>query len=326
MEPYYPLRAWSHSTEVEVIDCIQELYSRKGYKTKNLHSSDRVHELGVDLECERDMNKILFAVKMKPRKDDRKQLSDFAETAKTGTGIYVFIENPTRPFDEFSKSKHQIIFWDAIRLHKELVEGEIPSYLRLLFAILPISDTLTKINEVIYMRRNTSYQKRKLTSEELDKLWVAKDNIVKMRSMLLFTYTRWTKRLMNKTNKEPSEYQALLDEVFEDLDTINHLSGEKLVASFEELANKNPDILGLYWDNISQRTNWKYFTHAIEKVPEQSAPDFIRFSWVTPRLEKSTLSVMRGFYSSINYILENFHTVALDIEDGIDWVFEDMRP
>jgi hypothetical protein len=44
-----------------------------------------------------------------------------------------------------------------------------------------------------------------------------------------------------------------------------------------------------------------------------------------PRLERSTLSVMRGFYSSINYILENFHIVAKNLEDGIDWVFEDMK-
>jgi hypothetical protein len=74
------------------------------------------------------------------------------------------------------------------------------------------------------------------------------------------------------------------------------------------------------------RNSYYNFTHAIEKVPEQSAPDFIRFSWITPILEISTLSVMRGFYSSINYILENFHTVALNIEYGIGWVFEDMRP
>jgi len=70
---------------------------------------------------------------------------------------------------------------------------------------------------------------------------------------------------MNKLIKDPKEYQTLLNEVFEDLNSINYLAGEKLISSFEEIANRNPDLLGLYWDNIRKRTNWKYFTNAIEK-------------------------------------------------------------
>jgi len=57
MESYYPLSAWKRSTEVDITECIQELYSKKGYKTKNFHQSDRIHEQGVDLECEKGSEK-----------------------------------------------------------------------------------------------------------------------------------------------------------------------------------------------------------------------------------------------------------------------------
>ena len=325
MESEYPLRAWDRCTEDYIIQCLQELYSKKGYATKNFHADDRVHELGTDLECVKGEERIGFAVKKKPRKSDIKQLNAFAKAVENKIGIYVFINPPTRPFEQFAQSLNHITFWNATRLHKEFVEGELPSYLCLLFSVHPIANTLTKTNEIIYTKRKTSYRKRKLTPQELDKLWVAKDNIVKMRSMLLNIYTRWAKKLMTKSIREPKEYQMLINEVFEELDLVNLLCGEKLISSFEEIADKHPDLFGLYWDNIRQRTNWIYFAVAVEKVPLQQVSDFIRLWWVMPRLEKSTLSVMRGFYSSVNYILENFHTVAKNLEDGIDWVFEDMR-
>ena len=130
---------------------------------------------------------------------------------------------------------------------------------------------------------------------------------------------------MTKSTRTPNEYQAIIDEVFEELDVINLLCSEKLVSSFEEIGDRHPDLFGLFWDNISRRTNWKLFTVAVEKIPMEHISNFIRLWWVIPRLDKSTLSVMRGFYSSTNYILENFHTVTKNLEDGIDWVFEDMR-
>lgn len=319
------IQAWSRSTEDEIIRCIQEVFSRKGYETKNFHADDRVHELGRDLVCVRGEEEIAFSVKKKPRKKDIKQLKTFVETVKNKKGIYVFIEPPTRPFEQFMKSLTTIIFWNASRLHEELVKGESTPYLRLLFSAHPVADTLTKVNEIVYTKRKTSFEKRKLTTEELEKLWVAKDNIVKMRSMLLNMYTRWAKKLMAKTMRKPQEYQEIIDEVFEDLDVVNFLCGEKLTSSFEEIGDKHPNLFGLFWDNVSQRTNWKLFTVAIEKVKTENISDLIRLWWVLPKLDISISYVMKGFYSTVNYILDNFHTVAKNLEDGIDWVFEDMK-
>jgi hypothetical protein len=325
MEPLYTIRAWTHSNEGDIIRCIQEVFLRKGYKTKNFHADDRIHELGVDLECRREYERVVFAVKKKPKKKDIKQLETFVKSSKDKKGIYVYVEPPTRPFEQYEKSLEKVTFWDASRLHAELVKNESIYYLCLLFSAHPVADALTKVNEVIYEKRKTSYLPRKLTTQELDKLWVAKDNIVKTRSMLLNAYTRWTKKLMAKSSRDPEEYQAIVDEIFEELDVIDLLSSEKLVSSFVEIADMHPDLFGLYWNNVRKRTNWKYFVVAVEKHPEPVS-DFIRLRWVIPRLDTSSLSVMRGFYSGINYILENFHTVANNLEDGIDWVFEDMRP
>ena len=324
MESVYPIRAWSRSTENDIIRCIQEVFSKNRYETKNFHVDDRVHELGTDLECTKGQERIVFAVKKKPKKIDIKQLRTFAKEAKHYKKIYVSVEPATRPFEEVARSIDGVTFWNASRLHEELVKEESISYLCLLFSVHPIVDTLTQINIILYDKRKTSFHKRKLTVQELDKLWVAKDNVVKMRAMLLNVYSRWMNKLMTKTAKEPQEYQTIIDEVFEELDLINRLCGQKLATSFEEIAEKHPDLFGLYWDNVSQRTGWKVFTINIEKIPVEHVSEFVRLQWVMPGLSNSK-SVMRGFYSTINYILENLHTTAKNLEDGIDWIFEDMR-
>jgi hypothetical protein len=265
-----------------------------------------------------------FAVKKKPKKIDIKQLRTFAKEAKYDKKIYVSVEPATRPFEEVARSIDDVTFWNASMLHKELVREESISYLCLLFSVHPIVDTLTRVNIILYDNRRTSFHKRKLNTQELDKLWVAKDNIVKIRAMLLNLYSRWMNKLMTKTAKEPQEYQTIIDEVFEEIDLINRLCGQKLTTSFEEIAEKHPDLFGLYWDNASQRTDWKVLTINIEKISAEHVSEFVRLKWVMPGLSNSK-SNMRGFYSTINYILENLHTTAKNLEDGIDWVFEDMR-
>ena len=325
MELSYTIRAWSRSTEDEIIQYIQEIFSKKGYRTKNFHADDRIHEFGIDLECIKGEEITAFAVKKKPKQKDIKQLKTFVESTKDKKAIYVYVDTPTRPFERFARSLGTITFWNSSRLHKYLVEYESTPYLCLLFSVHPIANTLTRVIEIIHAKKRTTYQERKLTTQELDRLWVAKDNIVKMRSMLMNVYSRWTKKLMTKSTRAPQEYQAIIDEVFEELDVTNLLCSEKLISSFEEIGDRHPDLFGLFWDNISRRTNWKLFTVAVKKIPIEHISNFIRLWWVIPRLDKSTLSVMRGFYSSINYILENFHTVTKNLEDGVDWVFDDMR-
>ena len=324
MESHYPIRAWDRSTEDDIINCLQEVYLKRGYVTKNFHATDRIHELGTDLECAKGKDKIAFAVKKKPRKHDIKQLNSFATTTKNKKAIYVFIEPPTRPFEQVAQTLDSVTFWNALELHKELIENESNLYLRLYFSAHLIVETLAKVHEIIYEKRNTSYQKRKLTTPELDSLWITKDNIVKMRSMLLNVYSRWTKKLMTKTSRKPQEYQKLINQVFEELDVVNLLSGEKLVSSFQEIAYRHPNLFGLYWDNVRQRTNWIFFAVGVEKLSPEAVSSFIRSKWIIPSLPGSPSSVMRGFYSNVNYILENYHTVAKNLEDGIDWVFEDM--
>lgn len=324
MDPIYPVRAWSHFPEDDIISSLEEVYSKNGYETKNFHNKDRVHELGTDLECLKHEEKIGFAVKKKPKKEDIEQLLTFSKQPGQTKKIYVFIESGTRPFEEAKRSVNNVTWWNAQQLHDKLVKEESVSYLCRLFSANPIADTLTHITHIPYSKKKTSFIRRKLTSIELEKLWIAKDNMVKMRAMLLNVYSRWTNRLMTKCERKPSEYQAIIDEVFEELDLINHLCAQKLTTSFEEIGEAHPDFFGLFWDNILQRTDWKAFAISVEKIPFDKVSAFVRFKWVMPELSTSKY-VMKGFYSSINYILERFHFVAKNLEDGIDWVFKDMH-
>lgn len=324
MDSSYSSNTWSKSREEEIIQCLEDVFSRRGYTTKNFHIEDRVNELGTDLKCLRDNEKIEFAVKKKPKKKDIQQLKTFSKSTNGSKKIYVYVEPPTRFFESSMRLVKSVTFWDAYRLHEELIDGESIRYICLLFSNLPISNVIAKAYEIVYDKRKTNYQIRKLTFNELDRLWTIKDNVVKMRSMLLNISTRWTKKLMTKSIRTPEEYNSMLEELFEELDIVNLLTGKKLTSSFEEIAEKNPDLFGLFWENARQRTNWKDLVVTIEKRTQDNTLDFLHYWWFMPKQGDSTEAVMRGFYSTLNYILERFHEALKNLEDGIDWVFEDM--
>jgi len=322
MSPSYSRKAWSKVEELEILDCIEEVYSRKRYSTKNYHRADRRHELGVDLLCKKDNEQIAFAVKKKPRKEDIRQLNSFIKNTEGMRRIYVHIDPPTRPFeDELKKVQDRLEIWDSDRLHKELVSGASPYYLSLYFSSHPIFENLTGSIRILHKTRRANYVPHRFTSEEADAIWLLKDNIVKMRSTLLQIYMRWAAVLMTRTERLPDEYQSILDAIFKDLDIANSIAGNKLLISFKDLSNKHPNILGLYWNLVRQRTGWNRLTYALDELTESHDIERIIFDWILGR----SLGVMRDFYSSVNYTLENFHNSAKDLEDGLDWVFVEMN-
>jgi len=198
----YPRKVWDKIEELGILDCIEEVYSRKKYSTKNFHRTDRRHEMGVDLLCKKDKEQIAFAVKKKPRKEDIEQLNSFIKTTKGMRRIYVYIDPPTRPFeDKLKKVQDCLEIWDSERLHKELVSGESPYYLRLYFSSHPIFENLTGSIRILHKTRRTDYVRHRFTTTEADALWLLKDNIVKLRSTLLQIYMRWTPILMTKTER-----------------------------------------------------------------------------------------------------------------------------
>ena len=124
-----------------------------------------------------------------------------------------------------------------------------------------------------------------------------------------------------------SSKRVFLSYAHEDLDMVYKLCGDKLVSSFKDLAEKHPDLIGLFWNVISQRTNWISYTSLIdhEVVSLGKSLFYTLYYWICPIYNESKRANMAGFYSSMNYLLENFHEVAKNIEYGLDWVFSDIN-
>jgi hypothetical protein len=207
------------------------------------------------------------------------------------------------------------------RLHNELIHGGSTYYLCLYFSAHPIFENLKQSIEALYKSRRTSYVPHRFSPEEALALWLLKDNIVKTRSILLHIYTKWANILMTKTEKISNENQSILDAIFKELDIANAIAGKKLLTSFVSLSREHPNILGLYWNLVSKRTGWNKLTAALEGSEKNSEIEKIIFEWILLRNE----GAMRGFYSTVNYILESFHSSAKDLEDGVDWVFDKMN-
>jgi hypothetical protein len=90
---------WGLYSESELLEILTELFKEKGYDVYNIHKIDRRGEKGIDMECTRtaENQKVIIAVKKKPKKSDIGQLQDFIKR-QASSKIYVYIEEPTSDF------------------------------------------------------------------------------------------------------------------------------------------------------------------------------------------------------------------------------------
>src|SRR2546425_7399305 len=78
---------------------LEEAYVNQGYSCYNWHEMERVNEKGIDIECESTEEKVLLAVKIRPKKEDIEQLQKFSEIP-AARKIYVHWSPPTRDFQK----------------------------------------------------------------------------------------------------------------------------------------------------------------------------------------------------------------------------------
>jgi len=76
------------------------------------------------------------------------------------------------------------------------------------------------------------------------------------------------------------------------------------------------------WELISQRTGWIEYTVYVDKHSPKESLFFTLYYWICPLFNESKKASMCGFYSCMNYLLEDFQEVAKDLEFAIDCVFE----
>lgn len=329
MNDGYLQSIWKEFDETFAHDCIVEIYKKQGYNVKNFHKDDRKNENGVDVLCKKNRTNITFAVKKKPGTEDIKQLNQFEKNPEK-IKSYIFLAPPTKPFENEMEKCKSIEFWNWQRFHEELIRQGSRKYILAYFSVHPLFLNLYKIYKILYDHNAVKFIKHKLTGEEITVLWNIKDDTVKFKAVLDYVKDRWNIILMEKIDYDTTEYAKYIEEIHSELNDINSKFAKVLLASFQNLKQKFPHILGTYWDLASCRTNWKTFTSKsviIGKSGEIPLKKYIINDWVLPNLDDGKYSgVMRNFYSTLYYLLENTFEIAKDLEDGVDWVREKILP
>ncbi len=311
-------KVWNEAEETVIQDCIEEVYSYKGYDVKNYHKSDRRNEDGIDILCTGDDEKIGFAVKKKPGKKDINQLERFLSNKNTKK-IYVYVDHPAKPFEKkIEKYKSEIEFWDWDKLHNELILAPSTQYLIMYFLQNPLVMNLSDVHYSLYKCRKAKYQNQKLSCDELSDLWNIKDDAVKLRAILDHIHRRWGEILMDKTESDNTKYKSTLDTIFHELEIANEICGIKIKSSFKKFEEHYPNLLGSFWTSVGHRSHWRTFTHTLDSLPEPEVKDFIRYTWLMPNHREH---IMNGFDSSLSYILLRLFEVSKNIEDVIDSIF-----
>jgi hypothetical protein len=80
-------------------DWLEEAYRNQGYRCYNWHKNERVNEKGMDIECDSTKERVVLAVKIRPKKGDIRQLKKFSKIDATRRS-YVYWGLPTREFQE----------------------------------------------------------------------------------------------------------------------------------------------------------------------------------------------------------------------------------
>jgi len=331
MDSEYLRSVWKFIDEEKAHICLEEIYSKKGFTVRNLHRDDRFHESGADLLCTRNDLSISFAVKKKPKQEDIPQLKKLADSDSIMVKFYVYLDNPTRPFESAMTSYANIHYLDWNKFHSMLVQNGSINYTLLYFAAHKLFKNLSTIYKLLYDKRASKQYENALDTEEAEFMWNIKDDAVKLKSSLEFLQAAWRPVLMTRLEYDKKEWAGYISKLHRELDIINNIAGESLCSSFHTMSNKFPRLIASYWELVSCRTIWKDFTAIATELGKTSLKDleeFIRYKWVMPTLEHNRRSSEYGpigsIYSALWAVIESTYNIANDIEDGVDWLHHEL--
>ena len=229
-----------------------------------------------------------------------------------------------------------IQYWNCKKLHKWLIEKQSVLYSIIYFSNHPLIINIKKILRILYSNKEANFFQHDLSKDELQCLWNIKDDAVKLKAVLHFCYLKWSDFLMNQLEYNDEVMFNSLYSIHKELTIVNNIAGIPLYHAFSDMAKRYPNFIGQYWYLISQRTGWKIFTHSSIKVGSLRKEDldfYFTFGWILPNffpdemgiIEINYSYVMKSIYSTLNRIIENLFKVSKDIEDGIDWLFEEVK-
>ncbi len=301
--------------EPEIHSYIIQAYEKQGYECINFHDSGPSVENGVDIFSNRYKETIGVAVKISPKQKDVEQLKKFVKN-KIKRKIYVYINDPTRPFfEELKKLKDKglIEVMNAKTLHKFLIENRSVDYVKkyifshkLFASFIAIMKNWESVREAKIL---------KPTREDIKLLWDWKDKAVSFHKVSRAIFDCMDPKIKNVVSEEEVAYKSIIYEILPFLDYINR-EAEQLKSIFESVKITNPGLLSYMWSICRSRSNWCDLLAGLERKDESVNDVF--FNWFFE-------DIGSGDYTLFAEILENIKEFGSLIEMAVDWVFSDIK-
>jgi len=174
---------WGQFSEQQIQALIAILFQSIGYSIENWHEADRAREDGADLIIKKPKESIAIAVKIKPKNNDRQQLSDLSRR-RENKKIYVYIQTPSKKFYESMSEYHgKVDFWDRRKLNDFFVKRNLGFTSNLIFDSHKISNTIREAQRTLFelRRKCLKFNKKetlKLSRQSLKLLFRLKDDAV----------------------------------------------------------------------------------------------------------------------------------------------------
>ncbi len=320
----YPDMAIRGLNEEDLQEFLTTAFQNDGGVVRNNHDIDPRSENGADLDVTLDKDRILVAVKVKPKKSDIDQLNRLALRSGEGKLEYAHSQPTTGEFHNRAiQIRDKVHFLTGEELHEFLVKGECMAYVNRVLEMHPLlqeyADTLALIWTHKRVTRSDVVNKR-----EIDFLFKMKDEVLKKRAGVTMVYLHCDRVINSMEKRDPMDFVPLLNEVLLDLDLVQVFSGEGLFTQFEEVAHVAPHLLSGFWSAISRRTYWKEFVKESGALNTfESVSQFAKRFWLLPNKgsvgkAKNLAGNAIGFLSGLRDSLECIARCFKDMDDIID--------
>jgi hypothetical protein len=292
---------------------LEEAYVNQGYECYNWHRMERVNEKGMDIECESTEQKVLLAVKIRPKKEDIHQLQKFSEIS-AARKIYVHWSPPTRDFQRQLDGSNVETLTDGA-LKKFLVVNASVGYLKWRFIQTTTLRLITKSISEIYECEHVP--NRQFASHDFAPIWKLKSAAVKLKADIRLTKNYFGDKIIRE--KEQSGAARITDSVL-DLIYMMDADAKEFYAIVSSTRKEAPHLLRAFIDKISPRTGGKELHNSMQ-LSETAQKSAKIEEWL---IEDKEAYKFHSTLSWLSMTLENLEDRFSLLSYGVDWVFEEI--
>ena len=314
--------------ESQLQDLLTEVYQNKGFQVKNMHRVDPKSENGADLEARKDHEKILIAVKEKPKKSDTDQLKRLWNRKCEASLVYAYSKPSTGEFSAVERQlDSDIIFLQGKKLHDFLIEGESLTYLQLIFELHQLVKEYSDALSIAWSYRHVKIP-QDFDRDDLLKLYLLKQSILKKRVGVGVFALKFDNYANSLSTKDPKDFPKILDDIIENLDLVQMYAGISMFETFQHVAETAPYLLSQLWLLVSGRSYWNQYTQRTEKLSDfKEVSDFTAKYWVLPGKKaigqaKDLSGNAIGFLSGTSDILRSLTHTLRDLDVAVDWLWD----